>query len=99
MYGGCILCLTYASQYCIFYTDHVTTETFAGSGKGNSGNAKVAVEIPIALVAGKNTIDLLSLTVGLQVSLPAFIKSGKLFIATIFFIFNEYIIFWMIFFF
>ncbi|XP_059429427.1 beta-galactosidase 8-like [Corylus avellana] len=38
----------------------------AGSGKGNSGNAKVAVEIPISLVAGKNTIDLLSLTVGLQ---------------------------------
>jgi hypothetical protein len=57
------------------------------------------VEIPIALVAGKNAIDLLSLTVGLQVSLPAFIKSGKLFIATMVFIFNEYIICWMIFFF
>lgn len=38
----------------------------AGSGKGNSGNAKVVLEIPISLVAGKNTIDLLSLTVGLQ---------------------------------
>ncbi|MED6122028.1 Beta-galactosidase 8 [Stylosanthes scabra] len=38
----------------------------AGSGKGNSGNAKVNVDIPITLVAGKNTIDLLSLTVGLQ---------------------------------
>ncbi|XP_057449004.1 beta-galactosidase 8-like isoform X1 [Lotus japonicus] len=38
----------------------------AGSGKGNSDNSKVNVEIPIILVAGKNTIDLLSLTVGLQ---------------------------------
>ncbi|XP_057449008.1 beta-galactosidase 8-like [Lotus japonicus] len=31
-----------------------------------TGNAKVNVDIPITLVAGKNTIDLLSLTVGLQ---------------------------------
>ncbi|KAH7838837.1 hypothetical protein Vadar_031780 [Vaccinium darrowii] len=33
----------------------------AGSGKG-----KVALEIPVTLIPGKNTIDLLSLTVGLQ---------------------------------
>ncbi|KAL5055097.1 hypothetical protein RYX36_035779, partial [Vicia faba] len=39
----------------------------AGSGVGNSGNAKVKVDIPITLVSGKNKIDLLSLTVGLQV--------------------------------
>ncbi|KAJ4726013.1 Beta-galactosidase [Melia azedarach] len=38
----------------------------AGSGKGSSSDAKVAVDIPVTLVAGKNTIDLLSLTVGLQ---------------------------------
>ncbi|XP_022732714.1 beta-galactosidase 6 isoform X3 [Durio zibethinus] len=38
----------------------------AGSGTGNSGNAKVKVDIPITVVPGKNTIDLLSLTVGLQ---------------------------------
>ncbi|GKU93583.1 hypothetical protein SLEP1_g7166 [Rubroshorea leprosula] len=38
----------------------------AGSANGNSDNAKVAVEIPITLVPGKNTIDLLSMTVGLQ---------------------------------
>ncbi|XP_057953091.1 beta-galactosidase 8 [Malania oleifera] len=38
----------------------------AGSGMGNGGNAKVAVEIPITLVPEKNTIALLSLTVGLQ---------------------------------
>ncbi|GAU12955.1 hypothetical protein TSUD_97660 [Trifolium subterraneum] len=37
-----------------------------GSKAGNSGNAKVNVDIPITIVAGKNTIDLLSLTVGLQ---------------------------------
>lgn len=41
----------------------------SGSGTGNGGNAKVNVDIPITLVAGKNTIDLLSLTVGLQVRL------------------------------
>ncbi|XP_010253630.1 PREDICTED: beta-galactosidase 8 [Nelumbo nucifera] len=39
---------------------------FAGSGSGNSGNAKVTLERPITLIPGKNTIDLLSLTVGLQ---------------------------------
>ncbi|KAI4322247.1 hypothetical protein L6164_021958 [Bauhinia variegata] len=38
----------------------------AGTGYGNSGKGKVTVEIPITLVAGKNTIDLLSVTVGLQ---------------------------------
>ncbi|RVW38790.1 Beta-galactosidase 8 [Vitis vinifera] len=36
------------------------------SGTGNSGNAKVTVDIPVTLIHGKNTIDLLSLTVGLQ---------------------------------
>ncbi|KAK9153441.1 hypothetical protein Sjap_000921 [Stephania japonica] len=38
----------------------------AGSAFGNSGNAKVTLEKPIKLVPGKNIIDLLSLTVGLQ---------------------------------
>ncbi|RDX82576.1 Beta-galactosidase 8 [Mucuna pruriens] len=38
----------------------------AGSQAGNSGKAKFAVDIPVTLVPGKNTIDLLSLTVGLQ---------------------------------
>ncbi|KAL6199950.1 hypothetical protein ACLB2K_029732 [Fragaria x ananassa] len=31
-----------------------------GSGTGNSGNAKVSVEIPVEFASGKNTIDLLS---------------------------------------
>ncbi|KAK2987762.1 hypothetical protein RJ640_016357 [Escallonia rubra] len=39
---------------------------FAASGKGNSGNAKASVEVPITLTPGRNTFDLLSLTVGLQ---------------------------------
>ncbi|XP_027346417.1 beta-galactosidase 8-like [Abrus precatorius] len=39
---------------------------FAGSGTGNRDSYKVNVDIPITLVSGKNTIDLLSLTVGLQ---------------------------------
>ncbi|XP_022970625.1 beta-galactosidase 8-like [Cucurbita maxima] len=38
----------------------------AGSGKGSSDNSKVSLEIPITMVPGRNTIDLLSLTVGLQ---------------------------------
>ncbi|XP_072961559.1 beta-galactosidase 6 [Typha angustifolia] len=38
----------------------------SGSGMGNSGNSKVSLEKPIMLVVGKNTIDLLSATVGLQ---------------------------------
>ncbi|KAK7257722.1 hypothetical protein RIF29_31900 [Crotalaria pallida] len=38
----------------------------AGSGTGNNDNATVIVDIPITLVDGNNTIDLLSITVGLQ---------------------------------
>ncbi|KAF7119915.1 hypothetical protein RHSIM_Rhsim13G0093500 [Rhododendron simsii] len=43
----------------------------AGSGKG-----KVALEIPVTLVPGKNTIDLLSMTVGLQNYGAFFEKAG-----------------------
>lgn len=42
---------------------------FVGSGKGSGGSSKVSLDIPITLVPGRNTIDLLSLTVGLQVLL------------------------------
>lgn len=42
-------------------------ENFSGSQAGNSGKAKLNVDIPVKLAAGKNRIDLLSLTVGLQV--------------------------------
>ncbi|XP_061358778.1 beta-galactosidase 8-like [Gastrolobium bilobum] len=38
----------------------------AGSGAGNRDNSAINVDIPITVMAGKNTIDLLSLTVGLQ---------------------------------
>ncbi|KAK7262331.1 hypothetical protein RJT34_29899 [Clitoria ternatea] len=38
----------------------------AGSGTGNKENYKLNVDLPVTLVAGKNIIDLLSLTVGLQ---------------------------------
>ncbi|CAH9072943.1 unnamed protein product [Cuscuta europaea] len=38
----------------------------SGSGKGNSGNSKVTLDVPINLLQGTNKIDLLSLTVGLQ---------------------------------
>ncbi|PON71842.1 Glycoside hydrolase [Parasponia andersonii] len=48
----------------------------AGSGRGNSGNSKVSVEISVTLVPGKNTIDLLSLTVGLQNYGAFFDKTG-----------------------
>ncbi|CAN0905068.1 Beta-galactosidase 8 [Linum grandiflorum] len=38
----------------------------AGTATGNSNNAKISQDIAVTLVPGKNTIDLLSLTVGLQ---------------------------------
>ncbi|KAK6138071.1 hypothetical protein DH2020_028186 [Rehmannia glutinosa] len=38
----------------------------AGSGKGRNSNPNVSIEVPISLTPGKNKIDLLSLTVGLQ---------------------------------
>ena len=40
---------------------------FSGSAKGNYSDPSVSVDIPINLVSGENKIDLLSLTVGLQV--------------------------------
>jgi hypothetical protein len=51
-------------------------ELFSGSKAGNSENAKVNVDIPITIVVGKNTIDLLSLTVGLKVPIFLIIKYG-----------------------
>ncbi|GER57705.1 beta-galactosidase [Striga asiatica] len=38
----------------------------AGSGKGGSNNQKVSIDVPATLKQGKNKIDLLSVTVGLQ---------------------------------
>ncbi|KZV34569.1 Beta-galactosidase 8 isoform 1 [Dorcoceras hygrometricum] len=38
----------------------------AGSGKGSHDNRKVSIDVPCGLTPGKNKIDLLSLTVGLQ---------------------------------
>ncbi|KAI3903837.1 hypothetical protein MKW92_045816 [Papaver armeniacum] len=38
----------------------------AGSGKGSSGKVRISLEVPITLVPGKNSIDLMSATVGLQ---------------------------------
>lgn len=58
---------------------------FVGSGKGSGGSSKVSLDIPITLVPGKNTIDLLSLTVGLQVLLH-FIQ----FVASIFLVRSYY---------
>lgn len=48
-------------------TDILYIRFSVGSGTGSSNNAKVSVKIPVTLQPGKNTIDLLSLTVGLQV--------------------------------
>ncbi|KAJ8641771.1 hypothetical protein MRB53_018465 [Persea americana] len=44
----------------------------AGSGMGDSSNAKFTLEKPIILIPGDNTIDLLSMTVGLKNSQPFF---------------------------
>ncbi|OVA10161.1 D-galactoside/L-rhamnose binding SUEL lectin domain [Macleaya cordata] len=52
--------LCFNSVYCALM------RAFVGSGKGNSGNAKVTLEKPITLIPGKNTVDLMSITVGLQ---------------------------------
>ncbi|XP_047939162.1 beta-galactosidase 8 [Salvia hispanica] len=38
----------------------------AGSGNGRNSNPKVSLDVPVSLVPGKNNIDLLSSTVGLQ---------------------------------
>lgn len=50
-----------------FLIDRVLLDILSGSGFGNNDNAKVKLEKIISLVPGKNTIDLLSVTVGLQV--------------------------------
>ncbi|PIN14052.1 Beta-galactosidase [Handroanthus impetiginosus] len=38
----------------------------AGSGKGRNSDQKFSIDVPVSLQPGKNKIDLLSLTVGLQ---------------------------------
>ncbi|KAL8057574.1 hypothetical protein ABFX02_04G192300 [Erythranthe guttata] len=38
----------------------------AGSGKGSAKNSNVSIEVPVNLEPGNNTIDLLSVTVGLK---------------------------------
>lgn len=48
----------------------------AGGGTGNNGNSKVVVDIPITLAPGKNKLDLLSFTVGLQNYGAFFDKTG-----------------------
>lgn len=45
-----------------------------GSGKGRNSNSKVSLDVPISLVPGKNKIDLLSVTVGLQVHIVSLSK-------------------------
>ncbi|KAK6141946.1 hypothetical protein DH2020_024319 [Rehmannia glutinosa] len=48
----------------------------AGSGKGRNDNPKVSIDVPVSFVPGKNKIDLLSLTVGLQNYGAFFDKTG-----------------------
>lgn len=44
----------------------IALHNFAVTGSGH-GKQKISLDIPINLVAGKNTVDLLSVTVGLAV--------------------------------
>ncbi|KAI3461445.1 hypothetical protein Pfo_018108 [Paulownia fortunei] len=48
----------------------------AGSAKGRNSNPEVSIDVPISLIPGKNKIDLLSLTVGLQNYGAYFDKKG-----------------------
>ena len=59
-----ILSIKFILNYLIIIVCDIV-ENFSRSQAGNNGKAKLNVDIPITLVAGKNTIDLLSLTVGL----------------------------------
>lgn len=43
--------------------------TYTASGKGRNADPSVSLNVPLTLLPGKNKIDLLSLTVGLQVRL------------------------------
>lgn len=54
-------------MYCI--------HNFAVAGSGN-GKQKISLDIPINLVPGKNSIDLLGVTVGLAVSSLPFLSAN-----------------------
>jgi hypothetical protein len=71
MEEGCCVVSVLAKVLIFVCYVNITIGAFTGSGTGNAGNAKVAVEIPVTLLPGKNTIDLLSLTAGLQVRLSS----------------------------
>ncbi|KAL0284093.1 UNVERIFIED_CONTAM: Beta-galactosidase 8 [Sesamum angustifolium] len=51
-------------------------EELAGSAKGRNSEPKVSMDVPISLIHGRNKIDLLSLTVGLQNYGAYFDKKG-----------------------
>lgn len=71
MEEGCCVVSVLAKVFIFVCYVNISIGAFTGSGTGNAGNAKVAVDIPITLLPGKNTIDLLSLTAGLQVRLSS----------------------------
>ncbi|KAK4441166.1 Beta-galactosidase 8 [Sesamum alatum] len=51
-------------------------DELAGSAKGRNSEPKVSMDVPISLIHGRNKIDLLSLTVGLQNYGAYFDKTG-----------------------
>lgn len=62
----------YGIENCIYKTNQiqevdVLAWIYAGSVKGSYSKPSVTLDVPINLVSGENKIDLLSLTVGLQV--------------------------------
>lgn len=57
------------ARFLIVYSLQCPTNFYAGSTKGSYSDPSVSLDVPINLVSGENKIDLLSLTVGLQVKI------------------------------
>ena len=68
IFSSFFLSIEYFMNYLIILVCYIT-ENFSGGGTGYYSNPLVNVDIPVTLVVRKNTIDLLSLTVRLQVLL------------------------------
>lgn len=56
---------------------YVLVGFFSGRGIITANTGKISVDIPVTFASGKNTIDLLSLTIGLQVSPYFLLYSGS----------------------
>lgn len=65
--GDTTKCFTVTTLFCLKMLNKLLTDCCVGSAQGKISNRVYTADIPVTFKQGQNTIDLLSMTVGLQV--------------------------------